>query len=67
MSAAFNEEGEFLGATRIITLSQLPLSTSLALQDRYAGYTINDSVTEMTTDGQTNYYIAAENSKRSDY
>ncbi len=42
----------------------MPLNISLALQDNYAGYAINNSVTEITTEGQTNYYIAAENSKR---
>ena len=64
LSAAFDEEGELLGASRNIALSQLPLNISLTLQNNYAGYSINESVTEMTTDGQTNYYIAAENSKR---
>ncbi len=64
LSAAFNEEGELVGASRNIALSQLPLNISLALKDNYAGYAINNSVTEITTEGQTNYYIAAENSKR---
>lgn len=63
-SAAFNEEGELLGATRNITLSQLPLNISLILQSNYPGYSMTESVTEMTTEGQTNYYITAENSKR---
>src|SRR5687768_8354672 len=63
LTAAFNDEGELVGASRNIPLSQLPLNISLALQNDYADYTIA-SVTEMTTEGQTNYYIAAENSKR---
>ena len=63
LTAAFNEEGELVGASRNIALSQLPLNISLALQNNYADYTIAH-VTEMTTEGQTNYYIAAENSKR---
>ena len=64
LEAAFDEEGELVGASRNIALSQLPLNISLALQNDYAGYAINESVTEMTTEGQTNYYITAENSKR---
>ncbi len=64
LSAAFNEGGELLGATRNIPLSQLPLNISLALQNGYADYTISGSVTEMATEGQTNYYINAGNSKR---
>jgi len=63
LTAAFNDEGELVGASRNISLSQLPMNVSLALQNHYADYTIA-SVTEMTTEGQTNYYIAAENSKR---
>ena len=64
-SAAFSEEGELMSATRNISLSQLPLSISLALQNKYQGYSIDNSVTELTVDGQSNYYIKAENSKHS--
>ncbi len=64
LSAAFDEEGKFLGASRNITLSQLPLNVSLALKNDYADFTISKSVIEMATEGQTSYYILAENSKR---
>ena len=63
LSAAYNEEGELVGATRTITLADLPLSVSLAVKNAYEGYTIDDTVTELVNDGQTKYYLTAENAK----
>ena len=63
LEAAFDEEGQLLGASRFIALSQLPLNIELALKNQYAGYTLGESVNELTTDGQASYYISAENSK----
>jgi hypothetical protein len=64
LSAAYNQDGELLGATRNITLSELPLNITLALKDKYADYTIDKSVTEMTVNDETSYYIKAENAKK---
>ncbi|MBA2250199.1 MAG: hypothetical protein H0W12_08400 [Chitinophagaceae bacterium] len=63
LSAAYSEDGEMLGATRSITLSQLPLNVSLALQNFKGGYAYNDNVTELVNDGQTTYFIGGDNSK----
>lgn len=62
-SAAYNEQGEFMSASRNITLSQLPLSINLALQSKYAEYSINKLAMEVTLNGESNYYIQAENAK----
>lgn len=62
-SAAYNEEGELVSALRYISLSQLPLSISLALENKYADYVMDKSVTELSLDGQTSYIIKAQNSK----
>ncbi len=62
LMAAYNEEGELLGVSRSIPLAKLPLGVSLALQNKYAGYTINDSVIELFAGGTT-YFISAENGK----
>lgn len=64
-SAAYNEKAELLSATRTISLSLLPLSISLALQNKYGDYIIEKSVTEVTVSAETSYYIRAENSRRS--
>ncbi|MEP6616322.1 MAG: hypothetical protein ABJA57_07060 [Ginsengibacter sp.] len=63
LSAAFNEEGELLGASRNITLDQLPLNVSLSLRNMRGGYHVCNSVLELTTDGQTSYCVTAENTK----
>lgn len=63
LAAAYNEDGELVSATRHISLSQLPMNISLALENKYEGYTISNLVTELTTDGQSSYYIKAENPK----
>ncbi|MEO6329347.1 MAG: hypothetical protein ABIO55_10455 [Ginsengibacter sp.] len=64
-SAAYNEEGELMSATRILASSQLPLNISLALQNKYADYAIDKSVREITVENETVYYIKADNSKQS--
>ena len=63
-TAAFNEEGQLMSASRSLTLSQLPLVINLALQNQFPEYTFEKSVSEITIDGQSNYYIKGENEKR---
>ena len=60
--AAYNDNGDLLGVTREITLEKLPLAVTLALQSKYAGYNINNSVIELMAEGTT-YFINAENAK----
>ncbi|MDB5222352.1 MAG: hypothetical protein JWN83_1019 [Chitinophagaceae bacterium] len=62
LMAAYNEDAELLAITRFITLSQLPLNVSLALESKYPGYIIDPAIIELSTD-QTLYYIYAENEK----
>lgn len=63
-TAAFNENGELVATSRMIDISQLPLSVSAAINDKYSGYTLSKAVTEFYFEGQTSYYVYAENSKR---
>ena len=63
LSAAFNDEGEMLGASRYVTLDQLPLNVSFALRNMSGGYRISNSVLELTADCQTSYCVTAENAK----
>ena len=65
VSAAYNESGELIGVSRIIETSQLPLNVSLAIANKYNGYTVAKNVTEIVFDGQTNYYVNVENSQNS--
>ncbi|MEP6713642.1 MAG: hypothetical protein ABJA37_14545 [Ferruginibacter sp.] len=64
MTAAYNQDGELLGMSRKIEFAQLPLATQQALEDRFPGYSISKVGTEVMYEGQTNYYLAAENSKK---
>ena len=63
-TAAYNEEGQQMSASRSLSLSQLPLSINLALQKQFPEYTFDKSVSEITMDGQSNYYIKGENEKK---
>jgi len=63
-TAAYNEEGQLMSATRSLSLSQLPLNINLALQNQFPEYTFEKSVSEITMDGQSNYYIKGENEKK---
>ena len=64
MDAAYNEEGELLGVSRVIAASELPLSVSMAIAKNYEGYTVAGTVTEITYEGQTNYYVYVANVKQ---
>ncbi len=64
VSAAYDETGELLGVSRIITTAQLPLNISLAITNKYEGYTVAKTATEITFEGQTCYYVGVENNKQ---
>ena len=64
ITVAYNENGELLGTAQLITTAQLPLHVSLSLADKYQDYTLAKTATELTYQGQTSYYIMAENSKQ---
>ena len=64
VTVAYNENGELLGTSQVIATNQLPLTVSLSLEDKYKDYTLAKTATELTYQGQTSYYIIAENSKQ---
>lgn len=64
VAAAYDEWGELVATSRVINKTQLPLNVSLAIAGRFEGYKLAATVTELTCDGQTSYYVFAENSKR---
>ena len=61
IDAAYNEDGELLGTARAISAEQMPLSVSLAIAKKYAGYRVEKTAIELTYEGQTRYYISVEN------
>lgn len=62
MAASYNEDGTLMSVSRYIKLSQLPLAVSISLNERYEGYTIDQTVIELFRDF-TSYFIYAENDK----
>ena len=64
VDAAYNEEGELVGTSRKIYTAQLPLSLSLELGKKFAGYKISATAYELNYEGQTSYYFSVDNSKQ---
>jgi hypothetical protein len=64
LSAAYDEDGKLISASRSVTLAELPLAVSFCLKNQFEGYTFQNIATEITLDGETSYYINAENTKR---
>jgi uncharacterized protein YdeI (BOF family) len=64
LSAAYNESGELIGASKIINAEELPLAVTMAIAEKYNGYTTAKTATEINYDGYTSYYITVENAKQ---
>jgi hypothetical protein len=64
VSVAYNENGDLLGISRVIATAQLPINVALAIGNKYEGYTVAKSATELTYNGETNYYVSVENNKQ---
>jgi hypothetical protein len=63
VSATYNENGELVAASRTHNIDQLPLAVIVALKAKLPGYTIENTATEITADGQNSYFVKAENDK----
>jgi len=59
--AAYTEFGELIGTSRKIEASQMPLTISLAIAEDYKGYEVDKSITELTFEGVTRYYVTVSN------
>lgn len=64
VDAAYTEEGELIGTSRNITATRMPLSVSLAIDEKYNGYQVSDVVTELTFASATRYYVTVSNDKQ---
>ncbi len=62
--AAFNENGELIALSNKIETSELPLAVTVAVNNKYSGYTIASKATEIMYEGQTSYYVNVSNSKQ---
>jgi hypothetical protein len=64
VEAAYTETGELIGTSRSIKADQMPLTISLTLAEKYKGYEISDTVTELNFGGATRYYVTVSNEKQ---
>jgi hypothetical protein len=64
VSVAYNAKGELVGASRVVNAEELPMAVSLAISEKYAGYTAGKTATEVTYDDQSSYFITIENAKQ---
>lgn len=62
--AFYNDNGQLLAVSRNIRSSQLPIQLLIQVKKDYADYWISD-LFELTTEGNTNYYITLENANTS--
>lgn len=58
VDAAYTEAGELIGTSRKISAEQMPLSISMALNENYQGYQVDNSVIELTYAAVTRYYVS---------
>jgi len=61
VDAAYNETGELVGMSRTVSTNLIPMSISLAIAERYAGYEVAKTATELTFEGSTRYYVTVKN------
>lgn len=59
--AAFSSDGEFVALSRRVSIDELPMKVSEALYSQYAEHSITSEATEIMMDGETGYYLTAEN------
>ena len=64
VSAAYNEDGELVGTSRKIAVTQLPLNISLTLSQKYNEYKVYEEATEISFDGETHYLVTVANAKQ---
>lgn len=65
LNAAYDEQGELVGISRVMESAQLPIGISIALAKKYAGYTIGKKAIELSYEGNTRYYLTVANEKQS--
>lgn len=58
MEAFYDVNGELIGTSRAITLSNLPIAAQQKLQDKYDGYTATEAIEFDNVKDGLNYYVS---------
>jgi hypothetical protein len=61
VKAAFDEQGNLLSISRKLTIAELPLKISLAVEKKYKDYTIQGDALEIIIDEQATYKFKISN------
>ncbi len=64
VDAAYTENGELVGISRKLLLSEIPLKVSQSIKSEFSEYKIENSVTEVVFEGLTFYYAIVEGSTK---
>ncbi|MFZ4057327.1 MAG: hypothetical protein ACOYKE_04285 [Ferruginibacter sp.] len=64
IDVAYNEAGEIVGTLRTVNFASIPLAVSISVKDKYEGYTLPETVMEITNEGFTYYYFTIANDKQ---
>jgi hypothetical protein len=61
VQAAYNEEGQLTGISKVIVKTSLPMAVYMAIEKKYPGYQVAKKGSEINYNNQTNYYFNVGN------
>jgi|SRR5882757_5753384 len=63
MKAAYDESGELVGTSQLVSKNQLPAAIASELAKNYAAYEVTGTITQIDFEGKTAYYFSVESEK----
>ncbi|MGB4775262.1 MAG: hypothetical protein WBP45_08820 [Daejeonella sp.] len=64
MQAFYSTEGEIIAVSRKIKYENLPLTALMAIEERYAGYTNDETIEMNSTEDGLRYYVSIKNQSK---
>ncbi|HMO61921.1 MAG TPA: hypothetical protein PKC39_06720 [Ferruginibacter sp.] len=61
--AAYTPAGELLAVSKVILRTEMPATVLRSVEQKFAGYNFSPTATEITYEGETNYYMTVANEK----
>jgi uncharacterized protein YxeA len=63
MKAAYDEGGELVGTSQLVSKNQLPAAITSELTKNYAAYDVTGAITQVNFEGKIAYYFSVESKK----
>lgn len=57
----YNDEGEYVGTSRTVTLEALPLEALKVINNKYQDFKTTEAIEFSNAEGETNFYVSLEN------